>query len=173
MLNTHASEDMNVSDSNLEELCEQRDKKFERRVNKFRAIHMTLAEAFDVWRIVPRMFLALYGAMLWWLVKWFTTSRTIEKTQCDSELIKLLAQQDHLTLLEIKSLACTVIDVINVTAPDTAHTVFATTVAGLATGVFAFYSNTGRQWTKGFVVWKLKNVDKQLEEALADEEKGE
>lgn len=134
--------------------------RFERSINKFRVMHMLLAEAFDAWRVVPRMFLALYGAMLWWLVKWFTTTRTIERITCDKDLIIALADKT-LTIEQIQSLACTVTDVIHVTAPDTAHTVFATTVAGLSTAVFAFYSNTGKDWSKGIAWWKLRREDIQ------------
>lgn len=129
--------------------------RFERSINKFRVMHLLLAEAFDAWRVVPRMFLALYGAMLWWLVKWFTTTRTIEKITCDKELVLALSQKNF-TIEQVHALACTVTDVIHVTAPSTAHTVFATTVAGLATAVFAFYSNTGKNWSEGVGWWKLK-----------------
>lgn len=132
--------------------------RFERSINKFRVMHLLLAEAFDAWRVVPRMFLALYGAMLWWLVKWFTTTRTIEKISCDKDLIIALADK-HLSIEQMQSLACTVTDVIHVTAPDTAHTVFATTVAGLATAVFAFYTTSAKDWSKGIGWWKLKGDD--------------
>lgn len=134
--------------------------RFERSINKFRVMHMLLAEAFDAWRVVPRMFLALYGAMLWWLVKWFTTTRTIERISCDKDVIIALADR-NLTIEQIQALACTVTDVIHVVAPETAHTVFATTVAGLATAVFAFYTNTGKDWSKGISWWKLRRDDIQ------------
>lgn len=132
--------------------------RFERSINKFRVMHLLLAEAFDAWRVVPRMFLALYGAMLWWLVKWFTTSRTIEKITCDKDLIIDLSTK-HFTMDQIQTLACTVTDVIRISAPDTAHTVFATTVAGLATAVFAFYANTGKDWNRGVTWWRLRRTD--------------
>ena len=132
--------------------------RFERSINKFRVMHLLLAEAFDAWRVVPRMFLALYASMLWWLVKWFTTTRTIERVECDKELIVALADK-NMTIEQIQQLACTVTDVIHVTAPNTAHTVFATTVAGLATAVFAFYSNTGKDWNGGITWWKLRRDD--------------
>lgn len=135
--------------------------RFERSVNKFRVMHLLLAEAFDAWRVVPRMFLALYGAMLWWLVKWFTTSRTIEKITCDKDLIIDLSNK-HFTMDQIQTLACTVTDVIRITAPDTAHTVFATTVAGLATAVFAFYANTGKDWNRGVTWWRLRRTDELM-----------
>ena len=134
---------------------------FERSINKFRVMHLLLAEAFDAWRVVPRMFLALYGAMLWWLVKWFTTSRTIEKITCDKDLIIDLSNK-HFTMDQIQTLACTVTDVIRITAPDTAHTVFATTVAGLATAVFAFYANTGKDWNRGVTWWRLRRTDEMM-----------
>lgn len=132
--------------------------RFERSINKFRVMHLLLAEAFDAWRVVPRMFLALYGAMLWWLVKWFTTSRTIEKISCDKDLIIDLSSKNF-TMDQIQTLACTVTDVIRISSPDTAHTVFATTVASLATAVFAFYANTGKDWSRGVTWWKLRRTD--------------
>lgn len=126
---------------------------FERMVNKFRYLHLAIAEAIDVWRVVPRMFIALYGAMLWWLVKWFTTSTTIEKVTCDRELIlKLLEQQ--VDMVWVNRLACTVTDVIVVAPPTAVHATFASVVAGLSTAVFALYSTAGKDWTKGVGWWK-------------------
>lgn len=142
--------------------------RFERSINKFRVMHLLLAEAFDAWRVVPRMFLALYGAMLWWLVKWFTTSRTIEKITCDKDLIIDLSNK-HFTMDQIQTLACTVSDVIHITAPGTAHTVFATTVAGLATAVFAFYANTGKDWNRGVTWWRLRRTDELMPPPAAPE----
>lgn len=126
---------------------------FERMVNKFRYLHLALAEAIDVWRVVPRMFIALYGAMLWWLVKWFTSSTTIEKVTCDKELILKLLAQD-IDLVWIQRLACTVTDVIVVAPPTAVHATFASVVAGLSTAVFALYSTAGKDWSKGVGWWK-------------------
>lgn len=126
---------------------------FERMVNKFRYLHLAIAEAIDVWRVVPRMFIALYGAMLWWLVEWFTTSTTIEKVTCDRELILKLLEQ-HVDVVWINRLACTVTDVIVVAPPTAVHATFASVVAGLSTAVFALYSTAGKDWTKGVGWWK-------------------
>lgn len=126
---------------------------FERMVNKFRYLHLSLAEAIDVWRVVPRMFIALYGAMLWWLVKWFTSSTTIEKVTCDSNLILELMKQG-VDLVWVQRLACQVTDVIVVAPPTAVHATFASVVAGLSTAVFALYSTAGKDWVKGVGWWK-------------------
>ena len=126
---------------------------FERMVNKFRYLHLALAEAIDVWRVVPRMFIALYGAMLWWLVKWFTSSTTIEKVTCDATLIiKLLERNIDAGL--VQKLACSVTDVIVVAPPTAVHATFASVVAGLSTAVFALYTTAGKDWSKGVGWWR-------------------
>lgn len=127
---------------------------FERMVNKFRFLHLALAEAIDVWRVVPRMFIALYGSMLWWLVKWFTHSTTIEKVTCDKDLIiQLLAQK--VDYAWIQRMACQVTDVIVVAPPTAVHATFASVVAGLSTAVFALYSSAGKDWNSGVSWWKV------------------
>ncbi len=126
---------------------------FERMVNKFRYLHLALAEAIDVWRVVPRMFIALYGAMLWWLVKWFTSSTTIEKVTCDAELIIKLLDR-NIDLIAVQKMACTVTDVIVVSPPTAVHATFASVVAGLSTAVFALYTTAGKDWNKGIGWWK-------------------
>lgn len=133
---------------------------FERMVNKFRFLHLALAEAIDVWRVVPRMFIALYGAMLWWLVKWFTSSTTIEKVTCDRELILQLLSQG-VEKEWIAKMACTVTDVIVVAPPTAVHATFASVVAGLSTAVFALYSSAGKDWSKG-VGWWRTDIRRQL-----------
>lgn len=134
---------------------------FERMVNKFRFLNLALAEAIDVWRVVPRMFIALYGAMLWWLVKWFTHSTTIEKVTCDKDLIiQLLAQKVDYGW--IQRLACQVTDVIVVAPPTAVHATFASVVAGLSTAVFALYSTAGKNWNDGVSWWKVgRDAQKQ------------
>lgn len=127
---------------------------FERMVNKFRFLHLALAEAIDVWRVVPRMFIALYGAMLWWLVKWFTHSTTIEKVTCDKDLIiQLLAQKVDYSW--IQRMACQVTDIIVVAPPTAVHATFASVVAGLSTAVFALYSSAGKDWKDGISWWRV------------------
>lgn len=126
---------------------------FERMVNKFRYLHLALAEAIDVWRVVPRMFIALYGAMLWWLVKWFTSSTTIEKVTCNGDLIIQLLKQG-VDMVWVQRLACTVTDVIVVSPPTAVHATFASVVAGLSTAVFALYSTAGKDWSKGVGWWR-------------------
>lgn len=132
---------------------------FERMVNKFRYLHLALAEAIDVWRVVPRMFIAMYGAMLWWLVKWFTSSTTIEKVTCDRELVLQLLDQG-VEMEWIQRLACTVTDVIVVAPPTAVHATFASLVAGLSTAVFALYTSAGTDWTKGVGWWKTGRDNK-------------
>lgn len=127
---------------------------FERMVNKFRFLHLSLAEAIDVWRVVPRMFIALYGSMLWWLVKWFTHSTTIEKVTCDKDLIiQLLTQK--VDYAWIQRMACQVTDVIVVAPPTAVHATFASVVAGLSTAVFALYSSAGKDWKDGVSWWRV------------------
>ena len=125
---------------------------FDSALNKFRMTHMAVAEAIDVWRVVPRTFIMLYGSMLWWIVKWFTQSTTIEKVQCDGALIMQLVALNK-DPAWIEKVACTVTEAIVVSPPTAVHATFASVVAGLSTAVFALYSNAGKDWSTGVKIW--------------------
>lgn len=129
---------------------------FDGAINKFRLMHMAVAEAIDVWRVVPRTFIMLYGSMLWWIVKWFTQSTTIEKVECKEDLVLELVKLGK-DPAWIEHVACTITDAIVVAPPTAVHATFASVVAGLSTAVFALYSNAGKDWSAGVKIWSVNN----------------
>ena len=104
---------------------------------------LTVAEVIDGYRVVPRLFLALYGVLVYNLYTWFTSIETAAQQACDAALIKILL--DHGEKLEAaQALACSVSGVTG--GPTTEQAAFVTAIIGLATGVFGFYASTGKKW---------------------------
>ncbi len=104
-------------------------------IDTWRKGHMAVAEAVDAWRIVPRLIVAGYAAMMWVVVKWYMDLKPSIIEGCDIELIKE---------------ACIS------SAPSTQHAAVLTAVVGVAAAVFAFYANSGRQWN-GFTHWNRED----------------
>jgi len=107
---------------------------------------MSIAELIDVFRIVPRFILTVYGILIYKLYTWYASIETTVQTTCDATLTKILLDHGQ-TIAEAQLLACHVVD--HVGGPTTAQTAFVTTVIGLSTPLFAFYTNTGKKWGKG------------------------
>lgn len=101
------------------------------------------AEMIDAYRMVPRLFITLYGVLVYKLYTWYTSIETVVQQTCDAALIKILIEGGE-SIIVAQQLACQISDVIG--GPTTAQTTFVTTVIGLATPLFAFYANTGRKW---------------------------
>ena len=106
---------------------------------------LSTAELIDAFRVVPRFILTLYGILVYRLYVWYASIETTIQTKCDATLTQILLDHGQ-TIAEAQMLACYVAD--HVGGPTTAQTAFVTTVIGLATPLFAFYTNTGRSWTK-------------------------
>ena len=101
------------------------------------------AEIVDAFRVVPRTIVAMYGLLIYNLYTWFVDLRTVVKTQCDTVLVQALVNKG-LDLAQVQQIACTAVDIVG--GPTTAQAAFITTVVGLATPMFMFYTNTGRKW---------------------------
>lgn len=129
------------------------------------------AEKFDAFRIIPRLIVFAYGASVGYMAMWFMNIKTYTQTECQESLfIKLLDR--GMTPEQVKELACTVTAVVG--GPTTATTVFVTTICGLAAVIFAFYTNSGRDWSKGVVPWKWrKGNEEDSEDVLKNEDKEE
>ena len=104
---------------------------------------LSTAELIDAFRVVPRFILTLYGILIYQLYTWYTAIETTVQTKCDEAILKLLMDHGE-TLVNAQSVACYVVD--HVGGPTTAQTTFVTTIIGLATPMFAFYTNTGKKW---------------------------
>ena len=120
--------------------------KTERFFATFRLLREALlatAELLDAFRVVPRFILTLYGILIYQLYTWYIAIETTVQTKCDEAMMKLLLDHGH-QLVEAQAIACYVVD--HVGGPTTAQTTFVTTIIGLATPLFAFYTNTGKKW---------------------------
>lgn len=102
-------------------------------IDKFRQIHLSLAEGLDAWRIVPRALAAGYCYLLYKVVDWYMNLAPYILEKCSSP---------------------TVTDCI-VQAPTTQHAALVTAVVGIAAAVFGLYAGTGKKWN-GFTSWKKK-----------------
>lgn len=110
-------------------------------IDKFRQIHLSIAEALDAWRIVPRILIALYSYLLYKVVAWYMTLAPTMLDGCISQ---------------------NTIDCI-VQAPTTQHAALVTAVVSIAAAVFGLYATTGKKWN-GFVFWKKKPDEKEKDE---------
>ena len=111
-----------------------------------RHISLVIAESIDAWRVIPRAILVLYGTLVYNLYTWFRGIPTYVQEQCDSKLLQTF-MDSGLSLVEAKSIACQIIDVVG--GPTSAQSAFVTTIIGLSTGIFGLYVATGRKWERG------------------------
>lgn len=100
-------------------------------IDKFRQIHLSIAEALDAWRIIPRALVGLYCYMLYKIVEWYMDLEPYMLNGCKSQ---------------------TVLDCI-VQAPTSQHAALVTAVVGISAAVFGLYASTGKKWN-GFTFWK-------------------
>jgi hypothetical protein len=108
-----------------------------------RKTSLILAEAFDAWRVVPRLIIIGYSWLVVELYLWYKSIPTYIKQNCDSAVLKILID-DGETLLEASKIACSAVDVVG--GPTAAQSAFVTTIIGLSAGIFGLYTSTGRKW---------------------------
>lgn len=113
------------------------------RLPKFRKISLVLAESIDAWRIIPRLMLIAYGAMVINLYTWYKSIPTFLQQKCDAAVLKIFID-GGMSLHDAQSLACTIVDVVG--GPTPAQSTFVTTIIGLSTGIFGLYTATGKRW---------------------------
>lgn len=111
----------------------------------FRQKAMMWAEIADAWRVVPRTLITLYGILVLSLYSWYRTLETIELVECNASMIRTLVELGS-SMEEAYEMSCVVTGVVG--GPTTEQNIFVTAIIGLATGIFAFYVNTGRKWDK-------------------------
>lgn len=127
----------------------------EKTVNTQRIKRLAWAEWFDAWRIVPRLLVFLYMAMVGWLLAWFNNIPTYTKVECQTDLFVKLVEKG-IPLDKIQEVACHVVDVVG--GPTTTHTVLVTTICGLSAAIFGLYTNSGRNWTQGANPWRFRKA---------------
>lgn len=107
-------------------------------IDRYRQIHLAMAEALDAWRIVPRALAGLYCYMLYKVIVWYMALEPYMLEGCKSQ---------------------NVIDCI-VQAPTTSHSILISVIVGVAGAFFGLYTTSGRKWN-GFTFWK-KNAPENL-----------
>lgn len=113
---------------------------------KFRKYSLALAESFDAWRVIPRIILVVYSALVLNLYLWFKSIPTFVQERCDASMLKILIDA-NVSLDQAKALACSIVDVVG--GPTAAQSAFVTTITGLSAGIFGLYTATGRRWDGG------------------------
>ena len=104
---------------------------------------LVLAETVDAWRIIPRVMLLAYGALVMNMYMWYKSIPTFIQEKCDAAVLQLFIQ-GGMALQQAQSLACTVVDVVG--GPTAAQSTFITTIIGLSAGIFGLYTATGKRW---------------------------
>ena len=56
-------------------------------IDKFRQIHLSIAEGLDAWRVVPRVLVALYCYMLYKIIEWYMTLEPHIINNCVSQTV--------------------------------------------------------------------------------------
>ena len=105
---------------------------------------LDLAEIIDAHRIIPRLLLLAVSCLVGYTMLWFFGIHMTPVIACDPTLIQILL--DHGQNIDLaRELACKTTAYVG--GPTTQHVTFATAiVGGLASAVFGFYANTGRNW---------------------------
>lgn len=113
---------------------------------KYRIYSLVFAESFDAWRIMPRLVLIAYSILVCNLYIWYKSIPTYVQETCDAASLQLFLN-NKIPIEQAIKLGCTVKDVVG--GPTPAQTTLVTTIIGLTTIVFAFYTNSGRNWENG------------------------
>jgi hypothetical protein len=105
-----------------------------------------MAESFDAWRVVPRLMLMGYAFLVLHLYLWYKTIPTYVQEKCDAAVLQIFLN-NKIPIDEAQKIACTVQDVVG--GPTPAQTTLVTTIIGLTSIIFGFYTNSGRKWENG------------------------
>lgn len=114
-------------------------------MRRFKAWALSVAEAFDAWRIVPRAMLISYGYLVWSMYTWYRSIPLYPQMKCDSAVLEVVMSRG-VKLAQATDIACGYIGTVG--GPTSEQTMFVTTIIGLSTGIFALYTTTGRKWQK-------------------------
>ncbi len=95
------------------------------------------AEFVDNWRIVPRLLVAGYACLTWKVVVWY---------------MHIPATLETCKIVDNKKIC----GIIEKAGPTTQHAALVTAVIGAAAIVFAFYTNSGKDWSKPIIPWLKK-----------------
>ena len=111
---------------------------------------MIAAEAFDAWRVVPRLILIAYGWMVWMVSSWYMAIPSANEIQCQADVLRTLLENGT-AVDQAKQIACSVVETIG--GPTSEQTMFVSIVTGLSSVVIGLYLNTGKsaKWQGGVI----------------------
>lgn len=116
----------------------------------FRKMYLSVAEAVDAFRLVPRLLTVGYGIGFGYVVYWYMSLKVYVKTTCNEKVIELLLQKTP-DIDKIASIACSTDSVVGGPIDPLG---FVIAMAGLAGIIFGFYVNSGRNWrATPFIKW--------------------
>lgn len=115
------------------------------KVDKFRKMHLAVAELIDAWRIIPRLLVVGYSILLVKLTMWYINLEPYIMEEC-------LKYTDNVS-------KC-IVD-----APTTSHSVIITALIGVAGGIFGFYAKSGKDWSKSFQLWNKRQITKEEQDS--------
>ena len=95
-------------------------------IDVIRRTYLSIAEATDAWRIVPRLLVTGYGVLLYNVVTWYSSLAPYMMEGCKSDVV-----QDCI-----------------VQAPTTQHAALVTAVVGVAAAFFGLYTSSGQKWDR-------------------------
>ena len=105
-------------------------------IDSLRRFYLSIAEATDAWRVVPRLLVTGYGVLLYNVVTWYSELKPYMLEGCTSDVV-----QDCL-----------------VAAPTTQHAALVTAVVGVAAAFFGLYTSSGQKWDRYiFRKWNTKD----------------
>lgn len=128
------------------------------KVNKFRKWSLAMAETIDAWRIMPRIIITSYGFMVGYMTYVFMSFKNIEKIQCDPGVLKTMLDAKY-SLAQAQDVACRVVDIIG---PPNAYTTLLSIMVGASAAIFAFYTNSGKNWSLPIASWDLSVPPKPI-----------
>ena len=118
----------------------------------FRKMYLSVAEAVDAFRLVPRLLTVGYGVGFGYVVYWYMTLKTYVKITCNEKVVELLMQRTPAVDVDkIAAIACSPDSVVGGPVDPLG---FIIAMAGLAGIIFGFYVNSGRNWrATPFIKW--------------------
>lgn len=113
-------------------------------INKYRLLHLSIAEAVDAWRIIPRVLITAYVYLLSYIIWWYINLKPYLMKDCVAALGDQVGENIAQCMVQ---------------QPSTQHAVLVSAVVGIAAAIFGFYASTGRRWTEGVHKWPSRPLD--------------
>jgi hypothetical protein len=105
-------------------------------IDRYRKVHLAMAEMIDAWRVVPRLLVGGYAYLVYLTVKWYMAlePHVIPGCMPEGSTVPVVAQ-----CLEM--------------APTTQHAALVTIIVSISAAVLGLYTGSGKKWESGFNNW--------------------